>query len=728
MLSVLFTVQAQQIFSYEQNIPLQVGESALDLAWAGGLNSGQYYNIDIDRDGQQDLIIFDRTSNQFLPFVVSGDTYKYAPDYSLLMPPDIKNWVVFADYDGDGKKDLFTASGKRSIILYKNTSTTQLEWEMVANPILAVGFSGSQVAIQAKATDIPAIEDIDNDGDLDILVYDASASGQIELYLNDSQSPGEFAFVAADQSWGSLIECDCGLFAFGEDDCEDVGARKNPEQAKQLHLGAKTILALDVDGDGDKDIFTSDEGCGELYFLENVGTVTNALFESFSRTYPEGIPFGGTMSFPSAYYVDVTQDNVRDLVVAPNIGTPTPLSTDLTNTSWLFENRGTDIQPEFELTERAFLQSAMLDVGADASPTLADYDADGDFDLFVGQMGKVENGEGSAGVSLYENMGTTNDPRFSLQTSDYLGIKELGLFQIQTYFEDVNGDGLPDMIVSGADNLFTRRATVYYLSNQAAVPGESWVFDKENRQTITIDINPKDRLAFSDADKDGDLDLLVGRREGNLVYFENEGSEKVPNWQLSDEEVGDISGSVFRRNLSILLYDFNKDGEVDLLSSDASGILSLRPDFLSQIEDTELIVDTVSVLFEGEAKNIKMDNSTWMTAGPLDSSGKVYVLVGSPQGGIRMLSYDAGRNPEEVKLIVFPNPVSTISQEVKIKSTIRISQIELINMGGSVVFNQQIAEARKELNVNLQGLAAGVYLLRVLGTEGKASSAKLIVL
>lgn len=723
-------LRAQWLVAYEKVIPLEKEGAFLSFAWAGGLNSGQYYNLDLDLDGQQDLIIFDRTSDQFIPFISRNNEFIYAPEYSLLLPHSISNWVVFADYDGDGRQDLFTASGKRSITVYRNVSDEQLAWELIADPIATLGFSGFQVAIQLNATDIPAISDIDSDGDLDIVVYNVNGRGNLEYYQNMSReetgSSSSLMFEARDRQWGNILECDCGTFAFGGQSCEEIGARSLIKQAKLQHVGAKTLLAFDADGDGDKDLLTSDEGCGELYFLENTGSAENALFESFRTDFPESLPDEQEISFPAAFYVDVTHDGIRDLLIAPNKNEDMVGGTNMTASSWLYENTGTESNPEFRLLARDFLQNEMLDVGANASPTLADYDADGDLDLFVGHRGNLENGVYAAGIYLYENTGSATEPAFSYISSDYLGIRSLGLQQIQVYFEDMDGNGLPDMLLSGVDSPFASEAELFWLQNQAVEPGSGWSFDLESRQTVGLSFHPAERLAFDDIDEDGDQDVFIARQAGNLEYFENVGSAASPAWQLSDDTVAGISSSIFRRNLSVLLHDFDGDNQADLLSTDASGKLSFRSNIVGLLDEA-IPADTAAILFKEAARPLSLGNRSWLAAGSLDASGRIFIFSGGPQGGIQMLTYLREGVSDQPTLLVYPNPVDLLQQQVSIQGSKEIRYIQLIGSNGAVIWEQDIEVPQIQVDIDTSGLAGGLYIIRVWYVSGKAGYAKLMV-
>ncbi|MEK6475879.1 T9SS type A sorting domain-containing protein [Catalinimonas sp. 4WD22] len=722
------SVQAQWAVEFEQDIAVSQENQNLKFPWAGGLNSGQYYNIDLNLDGQQDLIIFDRTSDQFIPFLSQNQQFIYAPEYSFSFPENISSWVVFADYDGDGRQDLFTASGKRSITVYRNNSNEQLSWELVADPLATIGFSGFEVAIQINPSDIPAISDIDRDGDLDIITYNVNGRGNLEYYQNQSvenNNKNLLEFEAKDDSWGQVRECGCGQFAFEGQNCRPNNNRTN-KNSKQLHVGGKTLLAIDVDGDGDKDILSSDEGCGVLYFLENVGNQEAAHFTSFSTNYPEEFPEELSMSFPAAYYLDATHDRLKDLIIAPNVSGETVGSEDMRNSSLLYENVGTAQLPEFVLRQRNFLQAEMIDVGENAAPTLADYDADGDLDLFIAHRGSVHEDGYYGGIYLYENTGSNTEPSYAYITSDFLGLSQWKLQQLHIYFEDINGDGLPDLLVSGAENAFSSVANFYWLVNQASSGQMPWTFEPEQRQSLSLEFHPADQLEFIDANEDGSLDVFIATREGNLEYYQNQNNEGLPDWELVTENAGGISSSIFNRNLSVLLYDFEGDGEEDLLRCDASEVMLLYPDFLTQLEE-EAIADTVLVSLGGQRNKLEMDKRVSLAAAEIDNSNKIYIFVGSPQGGVRLMSYSASSGGETSSLLVFPNPTPLSDPQVKVRSAYPIKWLQMISMNGAVLAEFEAENEVQEVTLDVAGVARGIYLIRVWDSQGKVRAGKLMV-
>ena len=68
------------------------------------------------------------------------------------------------------------------IAVYKNTSTTSLSFSLATN-IIESSFPLGFTNLFVSSVDIPAIDDIDNDGDLDILTF-GLISPTVEYHKN----------------------------------------------------------------------------------------------------------------------------------------------------------------------------------------------------------------------------------------------------------------------------------------------------------------------------------------------------------------------------------------------------------------------------------------------------------------------------------------------------------------------------------------------------------------
>ena len=116
---------------------------------------------------------------------------------------------------------------------------------MIADPVLTLTNSGI-INLQVNITDMPAIDDIDNDGDLDILVYNFAIGGFIRYHKNMSMEKtgtcNTLDYELVSRNWGFFEECECyyAFQTFGET-CPPLS------QGRIMHPGGKSLLLIDMD-------------------------------------------------------------------------------------------------------------------------------------------------------------------------------------------------------------------------------------------------------------------------------------------------------------------------------------------------------------------------------------------------------------------------------------------------------------------------------------------------
>src|SRR6478672_75208 len=119
---------AQHPYEFQQknDIKLVVGTDTLRQPWVGGLNSPVFSTIKLNNDATEDLYVFDRNSKKSYTFLADNSSgtwqWKYAPEYEAYFPREMVFWALLRDFDGDGKKDLFTGD-QLGTWLYKNNTT-----------------------------------------------------------------------------------------------------------------------------------------------------------------------------------------------------------------------------------------------------------------------------------------------------------------------------------------------------------------------------------------------------------------------------------------------------------------------------------------------------------------------------------------------------------------------------------------------------------------------------
>ncbi|MBF0351093.1 MAG: VCBS repeat-containing protein [SAR324 cluster bacterium] len=268
-----------------------------------------------------------------------------------------------------------------------------------------------------------------------------------------------------------------------------------------------------------------------------------------------------TRSFANSHltFGDIDGDDDNDLIVGKQDGQLA-----------YFENTGTKYDPVMILrTEeyKAWFQETddnqktkrfpkIINVGGYASPFLYDLDEDGDLDLLVGSK------DGS--IFFYENKGNALLPIFELITPIYMGLRPGNNTVIR--LADVNGDRVADLLVG------TRDGQVLLYPNGGKI-GNPFFCDPNLRfqaeqpclmKPILIDkIRPEIHASpeFIDWDYDGDLDVVVGKSNGKLNFYLNEGTPLAPNWKLESDRFLYIDAV---SDAAPVFYDWRNDGFPEL--------------------------------------------------------------------------------------------------------------------------------------------------------------------
>jgi Secretion system C-terminal sorting domain/FG-GAP-like repeat len=736
-LSILFLLfswqtQAQDFtFKYDNSLKIIQNGQPLPNAFAGGLNAPQFSTCKLDNDGVEDLVVFDRTAQKISTFLAKQDNtgkyfWQYAPQYESVFPK-VSNWILLIDYNRDGKKDIFTYT-PGGVKVFRNTSTTKLAFQLVADPVFSTGYSG-KINLFVNATDIPAIVDIDNDGDYDVVVFDSS--GNFTFYhknfsIENYKNANILEFRRVGDCWGGFFKEHFDDIVFNQECGNNPVPLEDPfksqKASKVMHAG-NSILLLDLNGDGLKDVLFGHITKNKVASILNVGTLNQAKFKAADYNFPNKYPIDFPV-FPALFSEDLDFDGVKDLVASPNGYDNAQQTVDYQKSAWFYKNSGQNDKPDFNFVQSNFLQNTMVDLGENTAPTFADIDGDGDQDLLVGNAGiRGETGY-RASIYLYENKGNNT---FELTNSDYLGIaKNQQLFEIKPFVSDLNNDGVDDF--GFISNSFTG-VNIRYFPNRAA---RGKAFDLKLSEAVILPeikfLTGGDSPLFFDLNKDGLKDLILGKSNGGLEYYKNTGTREKPAYTLENGVLGGIAPDYIIGGISITSADLNGDGKEELITGGRDGYLRIYKNLIDQnlskfVADSSLVFDELA----GKNSRLQIGGGLAVAVANLDNDYIPDILVGTNTGGLKVLKntskFIITANEEPINSLIYPNPTN---RYVYVKNNYS-ADYEILNTSGLVIQSQKNQKPNQETIFDLGLQNDGVYLLRI-SSEGKEPQVRKIVL
>jgi len=411
------------------------------------------------------------------------------------------------------------------------------------------------------------------------------------------------------------------------------------------------------------------------------------------------------------FYFDGNNDGNKDLVVSNFFDTG-----EVYKNVMLYLNTTNNQTNVFSYSTNEWLVNNMVEVGTGAHPVFFDVNADGKKDLLVANEYRSDAGVLTSKIAYYVNASTGSDFKFQFVTADLDSLSLTGIIGVSLTFGDVDGDNDDDMIVGDASG------NIHLFSNVAAIGAPaSFVLTTPNYLGINVGSNATPQLV--DVDRDGQLDLLLGERNGNINYYHNNGG-------FVFAFVTANFGGVNVRKLNSFAgfsvpYLFDNGSGYELLVGSLSGYLYHYNNIDGNLTGNFNLLDSMF-------QNIYEPQRCYPAASDVDGDGKYDLVVGNACGGVvlysqnSVLSVDNSFGNQDFNFIAYPNPVS---DELTIKLPERSSkenyQFKITDLAGRVVVNYAITTNISTLDV--KSIQPGVYICTIIG-NGKTASQKIMKL
>lgn len=699
---------------------------ALPNAWTGGINSPQFSTIDLNLDGISDLFVYDRITKKIYTFLaIPHNSYQYAPEYEKFFPNFTDaGWILLKDYNQDGKKDIF-AGYNFGVEAYLNVSDIQLSFQKTYDLLLTESPNISfPYNLSVFSTDIPALNDVDNDGDLDVTFLDFH-NGLIELHLNRSQerygNANFLEFERVNFCWGDFIiqeiNCDEIVFDVG---CPFNDLRLGGDGRNKINHTGSAVLLIDLNGDNLLDILLSGVSCNKTYVMLNQGTNKGAVFRGFTTEFPTSKPIDLRI-FTASYLEDINFDGKNDLLIASNLIEDENGNADFARSVWLYRNIGTNQNPDWAFVEPDFLQNQMLDVGQDASAAFVDIDGDGDLDMLVGNALPIvaRSKQKAAKLRLYKNTGTPQTARFELLDEDFLELSTYNFLAIYPQINDFNRDGSIDIGINTRDSL-NRNTVFYVLVNDAP---RNYPMRLNALLPFPLMLENGDFPYFYDIDQDSDLDVFIAKPLGNIVFMER---QKVEYVEKNTQVLG-INISATGRNPSLTIADFDQDGKDDLLFISNNGILEVYADIRANYDKSATAeINIVENTPDNQLYAKRWGNNVFLSTADLNGDRKPDVALGSAGGGISLLHNNTPKEAlpfeQSPKVFLSPNPTGKylyIAANQK-------GSLEFFTYTGKKIATFALSQEKNEWAVDVRNWMNGIYIVRYTSENGETQVQKFL--
>ena len=508
--SVIFTKPKKNLKYLDDNTPLSISFKTSEQPGIALVDDDDLLDILIFNDDGSRVVFyrntskgsgeptFEKVSEKWGYFLESGVNSEIQLGVKKKGHPGSK--ILPLDYDQDGDVDLLLSDVSSANVTFLRNGRKDLKLKVDSMVEVVKNFPESQ-PIEIPYFPSLSLADYDLDGDLDLLSSKGSNSpvmnGLIWVYDNVAENGFDFRLKTK---------------SFLQEHMIDVGNGSMP-------------TTYDYDADGDLDLFVSginhkeggvfDPQVGFLQLYENIGTVSDPIFELRDRDYHNLSQ--RSFDFLSATFGDVDNDGSDDLVLGIANGKVI-----------YFKNQKKSSEPAQFNTSST--EPENLDVGVNARPLVYDVDGDGKNDLIIG--------ESNGNLNYWKGIG---DGKFEEVTQEWGGVKTNTYYwrkikndkgevvdSVVAYLPegsskptiaDIDNDGKPDLLVGSTWGRMYLYPELDLSTGNKFLRALDWFYSPYLDQAIEKDLGSNTAPHLADINGDGQYELLVGSIRGGVEVY-----------------------------------------------------------------------------------------------------------------------------------------------------------------------------------------------------------------
>lgn len=475
------------------------------------------------------------------------------------------------------------------------------------------------------------------------------------------------------------------------------------------HAGS-TLTVADIDGDGLSDLLIGDINQRTITYVHNGGVLGFASMDAVSNNFPAGSARINLKLFPGVFKLDADQDGVEDLIATPN----DPVAGRNYDQLWWYRNTGTSGFQSLIRQQTDWLVGEMIDVGERSIPAFVDVNGDGLQDLIIGNHSlRSDNDASTSSLFYYQNTGTASSPSFDLVSTDWLSINSTfnpNIAGLAPSFADLDGDGDIDMMLGD------RSGELHYFRNNAG-PGAAVQLTLTSASFDGIDVGQDAVPELKDLTGDGLPDLITGNKSGQLFFRENQ-TQPGASLPAFGSEISGFGGINSQYGESIVPRFLNIEGEWELFLGTENGRL---PRF-TQVSTTSGAIFSLADSSYGNLYPI-----TYLSPAFLPDSDPLSMIAGSWQGGLLFFKesqtnalYDLR---PEIKMLIEINEHVEISCEGGLSAN---AQVEVIDLQGRILASDVITVSNRKATFPIHLFEEQVVCI-LLRTESEVISKKMIL-